>query len=240
MATADLLTRPPAAPRRDPSPRLWTDAEFARMLQLGLFAGRDVELAAGTVLERGTGDPFVFTRKEYYALGDNLFFRDQRVQLIGGAILEESPMNPPHATAVRLVTKALERVFGDGYDVRAQLPIDLGLISEPHPDLAVVTGSPRDYLVDHPKTALLVVEVSESTIEEDTHEKASLYASGGIADYWVVDLTTDRVIVFRDPRSAANSQFGQDYGSLSAYGRDNKLTPLAAPNARVLVGDLLP
>jgi Uma2 family endonuclease len=240
MATADLLTRPPAAPRRDPSPRLWTDAEFARMLQLGLFAGRDVELAAGTVLERLTGVPFVFTRKEYYALGDNHFFRDQRVQLIGGVIQQESPMNPPHATAVSLGQLILPALFGVSCYVRVQLPIDLGLISEPHPDLAVVTGSPRDYLVDHPKTALLVVEVSESTIEEDTHEKASLYVSGGIADYWVVDLTTDRVIVFRDPRPDANSKFGQKYGALSAHGRDDKLTPLAAPNARVLVGDLLP
>jgi hypothetical protein len=39
--------------------------------------------------------------------------------------------------------------------VRVQLPLDLGLISEPHPDLAVVTGSPRRYFIDHPKSALL-------------------------------------------------------------------------------------
>ncbi|MBN9122372.1 MAG: Uma2 family endonuclease [Planctomycetes bacterium] len=240
MATADLLPPPPAAPRRDPSPRLWSEAEFARMRQLGLFAGRDVELTAGVVCERGTGRPFVFTRKEYYALGDNHFFRDRRVQLIGGAILQESPMNPPHAVVVRLVTKAIERVFGYGYDVRVQLPIDLGLTSEPEPDVAVVSGSPRDYLVDHPKTALLVIEVSESTIEADTHEKASLYASGGIADYWVVDLTTDRVLVFRSPKPEIGSAFGQNYAPVSAHGRDDALTPLAAPNARVLVGDLLP
>ena len=240
MATADLLTPPPAAPRRDPSPRLWTDAEFARMGQLDLFAGRDVELVAGTVLDRPTGGPFVFTRKEYYALGDNHFFRDQRVQLIGGVILEESPMNTPHAVGVRLVTKAIERVFGDGYDVPAQLPIDLGLISEPHPDVAVVTGSPRDYLGEHPKTALLVVEVSDTTIDADTHEKASLYASGGIADYWVIDLTRDQVLVFRSPKPEAGAKFGQTYASVSAHGRDDTLTPLAAPSARVKVSDLLP
>ena len=242
MATADLLT-PPTATRRDPSPRLWTDAEFARMTQLGLFAGRDVELVNGTVFEGG--GPFVFTRKEYYALGDNHFFRgitrDQRVQLIGGVILEETAvMNPPHAVVVRLATKAIERVFRDGYDVRVQIPLDLGLISEPHPDLAVVTGSPRDYLIDHPKTALLVIEVSDTTIQADTHEKADLYAAGGIADYWVIDLTTDRVLVFRGPRPEAKSAFGHTYASLAAYGRDDKLAPLAAPTARVLVADLLP
>jgi Uma2 family endonuclease len=240
MATADLLTPKPTAPRRDPSPRLWTDTEFARMQQLDLFAGRDVELIGGTVIERHTRVPFVFTRKEYYALDDNHFFRDQRVQLIGGVILQESPMNPPHATVVRLATKTLEQIWGAGYDVRAQLPLDLGLISEPHPDVAAVTGSPRDYFVDHPKTALLVIEVSDSTLEEDTHEKASLYASGGIEDYWVVDLVNDQVLVFRSPKPEARSKFGTNYASVSAHRRDDKLTPLAAPNARVLVNDLLP
>ena len=113
MATADLLTPQPAAPRRDPAPRLWTDAEFARMQQLGLFAGREVELVGGTVLERATGEPFVFTRREYYALGDNHFFRDQRVQLIGGVILEETAVTTPlNATVVCLAARAIEQVFG--------------------------------------------------------------------------------------------------------------------------------
>jgi Uma2 family endonuclease len=240
MSIAAPLTPPPAIPHRDPSPRLWTDAEFDRMQQLGLFSGRDVELIAGVVRERGTGVPFVFTRKEYYALDNNHFFRDRRVQLIGGVIFQESPMNPPHATAVTLGQYALQAVFGTGHHVRVQLPIDLGLTSEPEPDLAVVTGSPRDYLADHPNTALLVVEVSDSTFESDTQEKASLYASGGIADYWVIDLTTDRVLVFRSPQPEIGSKFGQNYASVSAYGRDDKLTPLAAPNARILVSDLLP
>jgi Uma2 family endonuclease len=240
MATADLLNLS-APPRRDPAPRLWSDAEFAQMQQLGLFAGRDVELVAGVIFERHAGVPFVFTRKEYYALGDNHFFRDQRVQLIGGVILEETAvMNPPHATAIQLTTRTLNLLFGAGHDVRCQLPLNLGLVSEPEPDVAVVTGSPRDYLSEHPTTAILVVEVAEATIEDDTHDKASLYASGGIADYWVVDLTTDRVLVFRSPKPDPNAKFGHDYASVAAYGRDDKFSPLAAPNARVQGSDLLP
>jgi Uma2 family endonuclease len=149
-------------------------------------------------------------------------------------------MNPPHATAIQLATHAFQQAFGAGHCVRCQLPINLGLISEPEPDVAVVTGSPRDYLVEHPMTALLVVEVAEATVEDDTHAKASLYASGGIEDYWVIDLVNDRVLVFRSPKPDANSKFGKDYASVSAHKRDDKLTPLAAPNARVLVNDLLP
>ena len=51
--------------------------------------------------------------------------------------------------------------------------------------------------MQHPQAALLVIEVADSTLEEDTHDKTSLYAAGGIADYWVIDLTTNRVLVFR-------------------------------------------
>jgi Uma2 family endonuclease len=241
MATADLLTPKPTAPRRDPSPRLWTDAEFARMQQLGVFAGRDVELIGGTVIDRHIGKPFIFTRKEYSTLGDNHFFRDQRVQLIGGVIWERtSRMTPKHATVIRLAMDSLDRIFGEDFDVRCQLPINLGLISEPAPAVSVVTGSPRDYLVDHPKTALLVIEVSDSMLEEDTHEKASLYASGGIEDYWVIDLRNDRVLVFRSPKPDPNAKFGKDYSSVSSHKRDDKLTPLAAPNARVPGSELLP
>ncbi len=203
--------------------------EFARMQQLNLFAGRDVELTGGTVVERHTGKPFVFTRKEYYTLDDNHFFRNQRVQLIGGVILLESPMNPPHATAIRKATRTTERIFGDGYDVRVQLPVDLGLISEPHPDVAVVAGSIDDFATQHPTNAVLVIEVSDSTLEEDTHAKASLYASGGIEDYWVIDLVNDQVLVFRSPKPDSNSKFGKDYASVSSHKRDDKLTPLAAP-----------
>lgn len=149
-------------------------------------------------------------------------------------------MNPPHATAISLGQAVLPALFGVGCHLRVQLPLDLGLISEPHPDLAAVAGSPHDYLVDHPKTALLVIEVSESTLEEDTHEKASLYASGGIEDYWVIDLVNDQVLVFRSPKPEAVSKFGKNYASVSAHKRDDKITPLAAPNSRVLVNDLLP
>jgi Uma2 family endonuclease len=240
MVTADRPAPQPAAPGRAPSPRLWTPAEFARMQHLNVFAGRDVDLVGGTVFERATGAPLVFTRKEYYALNDNQFFRDQRVQLIGGVVFRESPMNEPHAVAVTLGLFALQAVFGAGHHIRVQLPIDLGPVSEPHPDLVAVTGAPRDYLTAHPKTALLVIEVSDTTIQDDTHDKASLYAAGGITDYWVIDLTTDRVLVFRTPKPDPNAKFGHDYASVSAHGRDEKVAPLAAPTARALVGDLLP
>lgn len=230
---------PPPGVRRDPFPRPWTAAEFERACGLGVFAGRAVELIDSQIVERIDGQlrPFAFTRKEYREL--EVFFTDQRVQLIAGVIFQEPPMNRPHVKSVWKVTKALERAFADGFHVQSQSTIDLGLTTEPQPDAAVITGTIDDY-DDHPQTAVLVVEVADTTFQFDAYEKASLYAAAGIADYWVVDLERSRVVVMRDPRPHDGEPHGHRYASLLPLGADGTVAPLAAPDARVRVADLLP
>ena len=116
-----------------------------------------------------------WTLKEYYKLADEGLFRGQRVELIDGRIVQMPPMMNPHAAAIELVKRALEPAFGPAFWVRMQLPLHFGRYSAPEPDIAVVPGGPRDYS-DHPTTALLVVEVSESTLSYDRNRKAALYA----------------------------------------------------------------
>ncbi len=233
MPTANTLDPPTTQ-------RLWTEEEFDRMQRLGLFNSRQVTCDGGIVRELPSGRPFVFTQNEYHKLEGSLFFVDQRVELIGGKIIKALPMNPPHATAIRKTTRVLERIFSMGYDVRVQLPLDLSLSSEPEPDVAVVAGSLEDFATHHPTTAILVVEVSDSTIQDDTHDKASLYAAGGIPEYWVIDLTTNRVLVFRLPQPDSNARFGHSYASINAFSSDDKFSPVAAAQSRVAARELLP
>lgn len=237
MTTAELTSQPGV--RRDPFPRPWTAAEFEKARGLGVFDGRAVELIDSQIVERIDGQlrPFVFTRKEYYAL--DIFFIDQRVELINGEILQMARMNPPHAKSVYKSTKALERVFADGFVVRCQLSLDLGLTTEPQPDVAVVEGSIDDYGDEHPHTAVLVVEVSDTTFDFDSGEKASLYAAAGIADYWIVDLANRRVMVCRDPQPAVDEPHHYRYAALSPVAEEKFVAPLAASSARVPVADLL-
>jgi len=244
MTTAEPITPPPATQRQDPRPRVWSPTEFARICELGIFAGRAVALADGQLIESldGESEPFTvkITQTEFCQLWDANFFRDQRVQLIGGEILQESPMNAPHATGIRKATRVLEKVFPTGHDVQIQLPLDFTPHSRPHPDVAVVVGTWEDYTERHPTTAVLVVEVSDSTIGEDTSTKMSLYAAAGIADYWVIDVAGCRVLVFRNPKAEAGQPFGHAYSQVSAFSRDQFIIPLAAPDVRVAVADLLP
>ena len=83
------------------------------------------------------------------------------------------------------------------------------------------------------RTALLVVEISDTTLGFDRSRKRELYARAGIQEYWIVNLLDCRVEVYRFPR-------GGDYTHTSAFDSSGTLTALAAPQAPIHVADLLP
>jgi len=89
---------------------------------------------------RGGVRPRRFTKAEYYRLGELGFFIGQRVELIEGRLMVASPQNAAHWTAVEAVREQLTLVFGTGYSVRMQGPLDLGQTTEPEPDVAVVAA----------------------------------------------------------------------------------------------------
>lgn len=238
MTTAAPATPPPAR-RNGRTPRTWIADEFAILARLPTFAGHVLALDGGTIVEAHPDGPrpVRFTRAEYEAIYYRFCHR-QRVHLIRGVLVQEPPVSPPHATALHQTTKAMERAFPAGHYVRAQQPLDLEPLSKPFPDVAVVVGRFEDYAAEHPTTAVLVVEVSDQTLFEDVTSQAELYASGGIADYWVVDIPNRQLRVFRDPGPVPDG--GAAYRSDRAYGPGESVTPLAAPGAAVAVADLLP
>ena len=181
-----------------------------------------------------TTDPQVkhWTRDDFYRMAEAGLFVDQRVELIEGEILTMSPMNPAHAASLQLVAKALEQAFGVEHCVRVQLPLHVDDCSEPEPDLAVVPGTPRDYR-SHPRGALLVVEISDTTLGFDRSRKRELYARASIQEYWIVNLLDCRVEVHRFPD-------GGDYAHTSTYDSLSTLTALAASHVPICVSDLLP
>jgi Uma2 family endonuclease len=191
------------------------------------------------------GEPTIGTRKwtrvEYDRLAEaEILGSEDRIELIGGEMIVKEPQYSPHATAIRLVARALRRVFGDGWDVSTQLPVALDEDSEPEPDICVVPGDPRDYRDAHPERPVLIVEVSLSRLGFDREHKGSLYARAGIADYWIVNLPDRRVEVYREPVPDGAASFGWRYGRSVALGPDERISPLAAPTPRIAVGDLLP
>ena len=126
-----------------------------------------------------------------------------RVELLEGVVVAMSPISPPHAVATEKTAAALRSALGSRAAVRVQQPLHLGSSSVPEPDVAVVPGTHDDYGGGHPTSALLVIEVADSTLVQDRITKAAIYATAGIPEYWIVNLRDDRVETYRLPDSTA-------------------------------------
>ncbi len=181
---------------------------------------------------------FRFSREQYHRLGELGFFDGKRVELIRGEILEMSPINWPHQLGKIKLARALSSAFAGIGWVNEQGPLAAG-DSEPQPDVAVIPGHPEDY-AEHPRTALLVAEVADTTLADDTTTKAELYATAGIADYWVLDLNGRQLHVFRDPQPLPHALDATAYRAHDVLQPTDSVSPLAAPTASILVADLLP
>jgi len=160
---------------------------------------------------------------------------DDRIELLDGVIVAEPPMDPPHASGISLVAEALRRAVGTRALIRIQAPFIADWFSAPEPDVAVVPGVVTDYLERHPTEALLVVEVSDSSLQQDRLSKSRIYAGAGVPEYWIVNLRDARVEVYRDPDPVQRL-----YGTRSTAGCGETLQLVAVDGATVAVDDLLP
>ncbi len=182
-----------------------------------------------------------WTRAEYNRLIEiGVLDEDERIELLGGQLVVREPQYSPHATAVRLADEALRRAFGPGWDVRSGLPVALDDESEPEPDVCVVPGSPRDYRDAHPARPVLIVEMALSSLHVDRRLKAGLYARAGIGDYWIVNIAEQRLEVHREPIPDPEAAHGSRYARIELLEGSQTVSPLAAPEARIAVLDLLP
>ena len=156
-----------------------------------------------------------------------------RLELIGGELHMMSPIGDRHADAVdwlvRWSTLAIDRQV---LLVRVQNPLSIpGSESAPQPDIAWVTLRRYADRRPLPEEVSLLIEVADTSLEFDTTAKAALYAAAGIADYWVVDLVSRAVIVFREPRSGG-------YESRSTHRGDQLVRPLALPETALSPAEL--
>jgi Uma2 family endonuclease len=182
-----------------------------------------------------------WTREEYARLAEVGVLRpDEHVELIDGEIVEVPPQRSRHTTGVYLAQEALRAAFGDGFVVRVQMPLALGQHSEPEPDVAVVRGGPRDFVAAHPTSALLVVEVSDTTLSFDRNAKSSLYAAAGISECWIVNPVDRQLEMHRDPSPLPGARYGHGYRTRTLALPGEAVEAPAASRARVAMDDLLP
>jgi Uma2 family endonuclease len=122
----------------------------------------------------------------------------KRAELLEGVIIEKRSKSILHTRLLSRTMEALHQALTGAYWLRQEAPITMS-DSEPEPDISVVAGREESYTA-HPATALLVIEISVSTLQED-RAMAGLYAKAGVAEYWLFNARSRQVEVFRQPEA---------------------------------------
>ena len=159
---------------------------------------------------------------------------DAPVELIRGEIVAKMPIGDAHIAAVNRLNRLLVRAVGDAAIVSIQNPVRLA-DSEPEPDVALLR--PRDDFYASgkpgPMDVLLLIEVAETSLEDDREVKGPLYAENGIAEYWIVNLVDRCLEVHRGPQPT-----GQ-YADARTLRSGDRIDVPAVPGLTVAVADLL-
>ena len=170
---------------------------------------------------------------DYHRMAETgILAADERVELLSGQIIKKMPKGPAHSALCKRIEKILERRLGEKILVRLQDPILLNDYSEPEPDIAVVYPKDDFYASHHPvpKEVHLIIEISDTTIQSDLTTKAKLYAAAGITDYWVVDVSTQQLHIFRHPSV-------DGYDCQMILKADQPISPLAFPDCCITVNE---
>ncbi|MCS6919291.1 MAG: Uma2 family endonuclease [Fimbriimonadales bacterium] len=174
-----------------------------------------------------------FTPEQFHALAQAGLFNDnRRYELIEGDIIAMPPEGTDHAEAKSTAVEKLFERRGKGWHRRVESPLRLGN-SEPTPDIVFAAGSPHDYRQQHPTTALLIIEVADSSLDYDRSAKQQLYAAHGVQEYWILNLPERVLEVYREPTS-------DGYRVMQVHSVDDFISPLFEPDWHIQVRELFP
>jgi Uma2 family endonuclease len=176
------------------------------------------------------------TVAEYHRMGKlGIIGPDERVELLDGELITMPPMSPEHASTVRALTTFFYRTVAGRASISPQCVIALDPISEPQPDVMLAMPPDQRYEEAHPtpNDALLVVEVSKSTLSFDRGKKLAAYARCRVREYWIVDLVHERIEIYRDPQK-------EGYARHERVTRGETLAPAAFPDAVIAADEILP
>jgi Uma2 family endonuclease len=148
------------------------------------------------------GPRHLFSADDYLRMVEGgILAESDRVELVGGEILEMTPQSPEHAAIKDDLAARLREAYRDrDVYVSEQRPFRAGPLGLPEPDVLVLRGRPRDYMTRHAEgaDALLVVEVAKTSKGRD-RKKAADYARGGVPIYWILDLDARTLDVHSEP-----------------------------------------
>ena len=181
--------------------------------------------------------PCKFTSRQYeWLIEEGYLTTDHKVELIEGEIRHMAPMGENHGKGIRQLTIWLVDHRGQVYIVQCQVTINLAEGFTPDPDFVLLRYREDEYRRgDRPQASdvLLVIEVSESSLQHDLEEKSVSYARANVPELWVVDIPHRLVHRFTQPSP-------DGYLSRAIAGEEETISPELIPNLQMPVGEALP
>lgn len=175
-----------------------------------------------------------WTRAACRVMMDAGLLEPGRFELIYGEIVQKMGQGRKHIFVVSRLFELLILLCGANR-VQSQSSIVIDDENEPEPDIAVLDKTLDHYLdtEPEPQNVLLIVEVADSTLRTDRAVKAYLYAQAGFQEFWIVNIKARTLEIYRDPGPTG-------YATLLTRTEQEFISPLAAPDKTLRVGDLLP
>jgi len=144
---------------------------------------------------------------------------DERIELIDGELIDMSPILPPHANCMTLLTRLFyANLNQQDYIISTQNPVKNTNESILEPDLVITKF--HDSLLKNqfttPNDIELLIEVSDSTYKSDKGRKLEIYAESGVKEYWIVNIPDKQIEVHQNPEGNKYTSIQLVSGELKA------------------------
>lgn len=182
-----------------------------------------------------------FTIQDYHRLTELGFFKkEDKIELIRGEIIEMAAKGTSHSVCETRLERELYKLIGERATLRGQQPIILSSYSEPEPDRVIVKNREDDYLNSHPHTEdiLLLIEISDSSLDYDQSTKLSVYAENNITNYWIFNLVDFCLECYCQPYQNLQGEFG--YRNKSIYLPNESVTLPCFPDLTLDLSKVFP
>ncbi len=156
-------------------------------------------------------DKRLITVEEYHKMAEVGILTEKRIELIEGEIIKMSPIGSKHAAYVNHLNRLLSSMLSGSYLLSIQNPVQLGSLSEPEPDLAILHARKHKYFNQLPRQedVKVVIEVANSSLSYEQQKKTQLYADAGIEEYYILNIDMEIVEAYSQPRPGKYNQVRQ-------------------------------
>ncbi|HAV63159.1 MAG TPA: Uma2 family endonuclease [Verrucomicrobiales bacterium] len=176
-----------------------------------------------------------FTVVDYHRMAETgVLSPDARVELLNGEIIDLSPIGPFHGGVTKYLIDVFSGAAKSRWKLSVQDPVCIDEHSQPQPDVMLLRPAADFYRRRHPqpKDVFLLIEVADTSLEQDREVKLPAYGRAGIAEVWIVNLNELTVEVHREPHF-------EGYAARTVLKVGDHARPAAFPDVVVDVAELL-